>query len=202
MVADFHVDRDGARQVDAPALLRPAQLPVAVVVGDDGAGAQPSLQRLAAVAGDLRHRLLQRHLHFGERRDRHVERHRVVEDAVLAQIGVGQHVVADRLRLPQARAMADHQPAMRPQHRDMVGDVLGVGGADADVDQADAAAVRAQRRGRRASGSGARATAAAQRLRFLRRRRRVDHDVAGQHDPLAPRRRASCSRPQRTNWST
>ena len=39
--------------------------------------------------------------------------------------------------------MADHQPAMRAQHRDVVGDVLGVGRADADVDQADAAPVGA-----------------------------------------------------------
>ena len=39
--------------------------------------------------------------------------------------------------------MADHQPAMRAQHRDVVGDVLGVGGADADVDEADAAPVLA-----------------------------------------------------------
>ena len=49
----FHVDGDGARDIDAPALLRPAQFPVAVVVGDDGAGAQAPLQRFAAVACDL-----------------------------------------------------------------------------------------------------------------------------------------------------
>ena len=30
--------------------------------------------------------------------------------------------------------MADHQPAMRAQHREMVGDVLGVGRPDADID--------------------------------------------------------------------
>ena len=132
--AALHVDGDGAGQVDAPALLRPAQLPVAVVVGHDGAGAQALLQRVAALAGDLRGRLLQRDLHLGQRRDRHVRRHQLVEDAVAAQIAVRQHVVADGLRLPQAAAMADHQPAMRPQHRQVVGDVLGVGRADADVD--------------------------------------------------------------------
>src|SRR5579872_3598724 len=54
----FHVDGDGARDVDEAALLRPAQFPVAVVVGYDGAGAQAALQRFAAIAGDLRHRLL------------------------------------------------------------------------------------------------------------------------------------------------
>ena len=67
-------------------------------------------------------------------------RHQVVEDVVAPQVAVGEHVVADRLRLPQAAAMADHQPAMRPQHREVVGDVLRVRGADADVDQRNAAA--------------------------------------------------------------
>jgi hypothetical protein len=54
---------------------------------------------------------------------------------------VGQHVVADGLRLTQAAAVADHQPAVRAQHRQVVGDVLGVGRADADVDQGHAIAV-------------------------------------------------------------
>jgi hypothetical protein len=36
--------------------------------------------------------------------------------------------------------MADHQPGMRAQHRDMVGRGLGVRRADADIDQGDAAA--------------------------------------------------------------
>ncbi len=52
---------------------------------------------------------------------------------------MGQHVVADALALPQAAAMADHQPAMGAKHGEVVGDVLGVGGADADIDQGDAA---------------------------------------------------------------
>ena len=39
--------------------------------------------------------------------------------------------------------MADHQPRLGAQHREMVADRLGVGRADADVDQRDAAAVRA-----------------------------------------------------------
>ena len=41
-------------------------------------------------------------------------------------------------RLAQPAAMADHQPAMRAQHREMVGDVLRVRRADADIDDGDA----------------------------------------------------------------
>ncbi len=151
----FHVDGDGARQVDAAALLRPAKLPVAIVVGDDRAGAQPLLQRLAAIAGHFGDRLLQGDLHFGERRDRRLRRHRLIEHVVLPEIAVREHVVADLLALAQARAMSNHQPAMRTQHGDVVGDVLGVGGPDADVDQADAAAL-AHETDRPASGSDAR----------------------------------------------
>src|SRR5262245_29512958 len=44
--AALHVDGDGARQVDSLPLLREAQLPIAIVVGDDRAGAQQALQRL------------------------------------------------------------------------------------------------------------------------------------------------------------
>jgi hypothetical protein len=62
---------------------------------------------------------------------------------ILAQVGMGQHEVAQPLRIAQPRAMADHQPGMRAQHRDVVGRRLGVRGADADVDQRDALAVRA-----------------------------------------------------------
>ena len=62
---------------------------------------------------------------------------------VVAHIGVGQHVVAEQLAPAQAGAMAEHQPAMRAQHRDVVGDRLGVARADADIDQRDAVAVGA-----------------------------------------------------------
>ena len=128
------------RMVDAPALLGPAQFPVAVVVAHHRAGAQPPLQRLAPLAGDALGRLLQGDLDLGQRRHRHFRRHKVVEDAVAPHVGVRQHIVADGLRLPQAAAMADHQPAMRAQHGEMVGRRLGVGGADADIDDGDAAA--------------------------------------------------------------
>jgi hypothetical protein len=39
--------------------------------------------------------------------------------------------------------MAEHQPGVRAQHRDMVGDGLGVGRADADIDHGDAAMILA-----------------------------------------------------------
>jgi hypothetical protein len=48
-----------------------------------------------------------------------------------------QHIVAQRLRAPQPRAMADHQPAMRAEHRQVIRDRLGVGRADADIDHRD-----------------------------------------------------------------
>ena len=38
--------------------------------------------------------------------------------------------------------MAEHQPGVGPEHGDVVGDGLGVGGPDADVDHGDAAVVR------------------------------------------------------------
>ena len=138
------------------ALERVAQLPVAVVGGDHRAGAQPRLQRVAALAGDDLGRALQRQLDLGDRRDRDLRRQDVVQHMVVAQIGVGQHIVADGLGGPQAAAVADHQPGLGAQHRQVVGDGLGVGGADADVDQADAAAGPRRSGGRPASGAGAR----------------------------------------------
>ena len=44
----------------------------------------------------------------------------IVEDVVVAQIGMGQDVVADALARPQAPAMADHQPTMGTQHRKVI----------------------------------------------------------------------------------
>ncbi len=61
---------------------------------------------------------------------------------IVAQIGVGEHIVADRLAGAQPAAMADHQPRLGAQHREMVADRLGVGRADADVDQRHPRAVR------------------------------------------------------------
>ncbi len=60
---------------------------------------------------------------------------------VFAHITVRQYVVAQLLRVAQPGTVTQHQPRMRTQHRDMVGDRLGIGGSDADVDHRDAAAV-------------------------------------------------------------
>ena len=138
----FHVERHGARLREAP--LRRAgaqQLPVAVVGGGHGAGAQHALQFVAGQAGDVGHGLLQGDLHLGQRGHRDPQRQVFVEHVVLAHVAVGQHVVAQLLAAAQAGAVADHDPRVRAQHGDVVGDGLGVGRADADVDEADAAAV-------------------------------------------------------------
>ena len=113
-------------EVQAAEQLVEAKLPVAVVGGGDGAGAQPRLQILVLQAGDALGRLLQRHLHLGDRRHRHPGRQILVEHMVVAHIAVREHVVAEQLAAPQAGAMAEHQPAMRAQHREVVGDGLGV----------------------------------------------------------------------------
>ncbi|KAI1691992.1 carboxy-terminal-processing protease [Ditylenchus destructor] len=136
----FHVESDGTRlgeALDRPALV--AQFPVAVVDGGDGAGAHDALEVVAFEAGDFLHRAFQRHLHFGKRRDRHPDRQVVVENVVLAHIGMRQHIVAECLAVSKARAVAEHQPGVRAQDGDMVGDRLGVGRADADIDERDAA---------------------------------------------------------------
>ncbi len=144
IVALSHVQRDRARQrqaVDRAGLV--AQLPVAVVDGGDGARAHDALQLVPVQLGDLGHRLLQGDLDLGQGRDRHPDGQVVVQHVILAQIGVGQDEIAQGLAVPQARAMAHHQPDMRAQHRDVVGRCLGVGRADADIDQGDPLPVRA-----------------------------------------------------------
>jgi hypothetical protein len=67
----------------------------------------------------------------------------LVEHVVVTHIAVGKHVIAEQLAPPQAGAMAEHQPAMRSQHRKVVGDGLGVARTDPDIHQRDPAAVRA-----------------------------------------------------------
>ena len=117
----------------------PRDLPVAVVDARDGARAHQALELETFEAGDVLDRLLERDLHLGQRRDRHPQRQLAIEHVVLAHIAVREHVVAEPLRVAQAGAMAEHQPGMRPQHRDVVGDVARVGRTGADVDQGDAA---------------------------------------------------------------
>ena len=104
--------------------------------------------------------LEQRQLDLGDGGNRNLGRQHVVQHMVVAQIGVGQHIVADRLAGPQAAAMADHQPGLGPHHRQVVADRLGVGRADADVDQGDAVAVRRRSGDRPASGAAASAPSA------------------------------------------
>ena len=60
---------------------------------------------------------------------------------VVAEVGVGEDIVADRLAEAKPAAMADHQPCFGPEHRNMVTDRLGIGRADADVDQGHAVAL-------------------------------------------------------------
>ena len=108
-----------------------------------GAGAHHGLHLVARKRGAVGDGLLQRHLHLGERRDRHPDGQIGIEHMVLAHIGVGKHVVAEFLAASEARAVTEHQPGLRAQHRDMVGDRLGVGWADADIDERNAGMIRA-----------------------------------------------------------
>ena len=62
---------------------------------------------------------------------------------IVAQIGVGEHVIADLLAGAQAPAMADHQPGFGAKDGEVIADRLGVARADADIDQRDPAAVLA-----------------------------------------------------------
>ena len=90
------------------------------------------------------HGFFQRHLDFCQRRNRHPQRQFFIKHMVFAHIAVRQHVVAELLAGAQAGAVAQHDPGVRAQHGDMVGDVLGVGRADANVDHGDATAAFAQ----------------------------------------------------------
>src|SRR3954467_3920023 len=131
----FHVERNRARLRQAANDVGPADLPIAVVDARDGAGAHQALELESFEPGDVLDRLLERHLHLRERRDRHPQRQLTIKHMVLAHIAMGEHVVAEPLRVAQARAMAEHQPGMGPQHGNMVGDIARVGRTGADVDQ-------------------------------------------------------------------
>jgi hypothetical protein len=95
------------------------------------------LDLFARRAGDHLGRVVEGALDLGDRGDRDIRRQHRVQHVVVAQIGVGQDIVADGLRGTQAAAVADHQPGVRPGHGQVVADGLGVGRADADVDQGD-----------------------------------------------------------------
>ena len=139
----LHVDSDGAALIEPAHSERIAQLPVAVVRGGDGAGAQAALQFRAAFAGHLLGAVVERALHFRQRRHRHRRRQHVVQHVVVTQVSVSQHIVADGLRMLQTTAVPNHQPRVRTQHSQVVTDVLGIRRANADVHQRDARAIGA-----------------------------------------------------------
>ncbi len=114
-----------------------AKLPVAVVGGDHRAGAQPRLHAVLVAAGNQHRGFEQAPLNFGDGGQRDFDRQHVIEDMIVPQIGVGEHIIADALGRSQAAAMADHQPDLGPKHRDVVADRLRVRRADADVHQGD-----------------------------------------------------------------
>ena len=120
------------------------QLPVAVVGRGHGAGAHDAFEVRADGLRHVLHRFFERLLNFRERRNRHPQRQLFVEHMVFTHVAVGQHVVAKLLTVAQTRAVAQHDPRMRAQHGDVVGDVFGIRRADADVDHGDAALVGAQ----------------------------------------------------------
>ena len=141
----FHVQRDRAALAEAALrLVGRQQLPVAVVGAGHGAGAHDAFELGPLQVRHIFDGLLQGHLDLGQRRDRYPQRQFFVKHMVFAHITVGQHVVAQLLAAAQAGAVAQHQPGVRPEHGHVVGDVFGVGRADADVDHGDAAAVGAQ----------------------------------------------------------
>ena len=138
----FHVQRHGAALAEAPLrCVVGQQFPIAVVGAGHGAGAHQALELCPLAARDFGHSTFQRHLDFGQCRNRHPQRQLFVQHMVFTHIGVGQHVVAQLLRGAQPRAVAQHQPSMGAQHRDVVGDGLGVGRAHANVHHGDAAVV-------------------------------------------------------------
>ena len=118
---------------------RTADFPIAVVDARDRSGAHQPLELEAGKPGDLADRLFERDLHLGKRGDRHEQRQFAVEHVVFADITMREHVVAEPLRVPETRAMAEHQPGVRAQHGDVVGHVARVGRTGPDVDQGDAA---------------------------------------------------------------
>jgi len=66
----------------------------------------------------------------------------VIEDVILADIAMGEDVIAEPLRVPEPGTMPKHQPGMRPQDRDVVRHVSCVRRASSDVDQGDALIAR------------------------------------------------------------
>ena len=135
----FHVDGDCAALAEAARRqVVVLQFPVAVVGGGHRTSAQHGLEVGARHLRHIGHGFLQRLLDFGQRRHGYPQRQVVVEHMVVADIPVGQHVIAQHLAVAQSGAVTEHDPGVRTQHGHMVGHGLGVAGADSDVDHGDA----------------------------------------------------------------
>ncbi|EKD61222.1 MAG: hypothetical protein ACD_54C00341G0003 [uncultured bacterium] len=119
-----------------------AQFPVSVINRCHRAGAHDAFQLVAVQLRHLGNRLLQRDLNLGQRRDRHPDRQVVIQNVIFAQVSMGKAEIAQGLAVAQARAMANHQPGMRAQHRDMIGGGFGIRRADTDIDQRNAVPIR------------------------------------------------------------
>ena len=137
----FHVNADRAALAETERGFGVAQLPIAIIGGDDGAGAQPCLERFAAFARNGLRRARHGLLNLGNRRDRNFGREDIVKHMIITEVGVGEDIIADPLACAQAATVADHQPRLGAQHRKVIRDRLGVRGADADIDERDSVAI-------------------------------------------------------------
>ncbi len=123
----FHVDGNGAGLVEAAEQLIVAQFPIPVVGAGHGARAHARLEIITVQAGNLSHGLLQGNLDFRQRRDRSPKRKILIQDTILAHIGVRQYIVAQLLAATQTGTVADHQPGVGPQDGDVVGTICNAG---------------------------------------------------------------------------
>ena len=137
----FHVNRHRPALRETQRAVRKAQFPVAIVRGDHGAGAHAPLQRIAVDVQHLLCRFRQGLLYFRDRGDRYFRGQHIVQDMIVAQIGMGEHEIADPLGRTQTAAMADHEKSLGPKHGQMIGDRLCIRWPDPDIDEADPAAV-------------------------------------------------------------
>ena len=113
------------------ALSRQSRHPLEVIVGDDGSGAHPAFQVRAVLAADFLCSACQGLLHLSNCGQGDFRRQHRIEHMIIAQIGMGKHIIADLLRRAQASAMADHQPCLWAQNRKVVANRLRVGGPHA-----------------------------------------------------------------------
>ncbi|SAJ07162.1 Uncharacterised protein [Enterobacter hormaechei] len=137
----FHIDCDRTAEIETQGGGGIAQLPVTIVGGDDRTGTQALLHLFTRHAAHLFGGVVQGALHFRDTRDRNIRRQNRVKDMVVTQISVGEDVIANQLTFTQAAAVADHQPDVRAQYRQMVADGFRIRRANADVNQRNALTV-------------------------------------------------------------